>query len=180
MVLAVFGVLYAGALIVSAERSGALAERYFFALTVPLVVLSLGALGSMRARRPALIAAVTIAVLASLSVVTVVHDIAIRGAEWDVGEQALADGASVRDVDAGFPWMGYQAEGRVREGPPSRRWQDPKPWYAHIFPDAGNCLSTSAVALSRPELRLVRIHEFRWIPGLGRRKIWLYRNREAC
>jgi hypothetical protein len=177
LVLVLFGLLYASLLVYTAVQGGPLYERHFLPLTVPLVVLPLRA---MRARRAARVQVVIIAALASLTVVTVVHAIAFRGAEWDAGERAVADGTAVRDVDAGFAWVGYHARGRVRKGPPSPRWKEPRPFYANLFPGAGNCLSTSAVALSVPQHGLLRIHEFRWIPGLRKRKIWVYRNREAC
>jgi hypothetical protein len=76
-------------------------DRYFLPLSVPVLVL---ALRHVRLGAPAL---VTAAVVAMLAVVIVVHDSALRGALWKVGEQAVAQGASVREVDAGIAWVGY-------------------------------------------------------------------------
>jgi hypothetical protein len=180
VVLVVFAVLYVAALTYNAAVGGSLYERYFPPLTVALLIIPLRALGSMRPVRGALLPLVTAGGMTVLAVVTVIHETALRGAEWKVGEQAVAGGASPRAVDAGFAWAGYHANGRVHVASRSPRWQEPRPFYARYFPGSGNCLSTSSVALSDRRLELVRTHEFRWIPGLGKRKIWLYRNAEAC
>jgi hypothetical protein len=179
LVLALFGLFYAAPLVFRVFQGWPVFDRYLLPLTVPLMALALGGLGPMPGRRslgmPALVTAVALAVL---TVVIVVHDTALRGAQWEVGEEAVTEGISPRDVDAGYAWVGYHDEGPVGHGPPSTRWKDPKPFYAELFPDAGNCLSTSLVPLSEPQLRLVTVKEFDWIPGLGQRKIWLYRNRQ--
>jgi dolichyl-phosphate-mannose-protein mannosyltransferase len=183
LVVVIYGALYGAALIYNTATGGPLFERHLLPLAVPLLVVLLWVFRSRGVPRSArLTAAATFAVLAALSVVSVVHETAYRGAEWKVGEEAVAGGTPVADVDAGLAWVGFHAKGRVHWGSrtPSRRWTRPTPWYAFLFRDSGNCLSTSAVALSAPELRLVGVHEFRWVPGLGRRRIWLYRNPAAC
>jgi hypothetical protein len=178
LAIVLFGLLYAGALAVWGLRDTQVYDRYFWALTVPLLVLALGGLRPLTSgrhvRAPAL---VTAGLLAVLTVVCVVHETASRGAEWDVGEEAVAAGARVRDVDAGYAWVGYHDSGPVGTGRASPSWKYPRPWYGSLFPDAGNCLSTSKVPLADPRLRLVAVHKFRWVPGLGQERIWLYRNR---
>jgi hypothetical protein len=176
LVLALFALFYSVPLVIRALQGLPLFDRYFWPLTVPLLVLSLRGLSAA----PPRLALATAALLAVLTVVAVVHETAVRGAQWKTGDRAVAGGSPVRNVDAGFAWVGYHATGHVGSGPASPRWSEPEPFYASLFPAAGNCLSTSLVPLSDSRLRLVSIQRYRWIPGMAKIRVWLYRSRQPA
>jgi Dolichyl-phosphate-mannose-protein mannosyltransferase len=181
-ILAMFGLLYAVILSIRIAQTAPVDQRHFLPLTVPLLVLALWHVTSLRSLSGRFAFGVAAAV-GVLVVFGVLNEQYFAARQWSLGKNAVTLGTRPQAVDAGFAWTGLYSQKVAKKFPnsdaPGRGWENPIPWYGSLFPDSGNCMLVSRSRLDQRSLQPVAVRTYTLLPGV-KRHVWLYRNAPAC
>jgi 4-amino-4-deoxy-L-arabinose transferase-like glycosyltransferase len=180
--IAIYGLLYAATLSVRVAQNAPVDQRHLLPLAVPLLVLALWGVGSLRSPTGRL-AFATAGIVGILVMFSVLNAKYFDSRQWSLGKDAVTLGTRPQAVDTGFAWTGLYSQKIAKKfpnnDPPGRGWKNPVPWYGRLFPDSGNCMFVSRSRLDQRSLRPVAVRTYTLLPGVERR-VWLYRNARAC
>jgi 4-amino-4-deoxy-L-arabinose transferase-like glycosyltransferase len=180
--IATFGLLYAAILPVRIAQNAPVDQRHLLPLAVPLFVLALWHVRSLRSLTGRL-AFATAGIVGILVVFSVLNAKYFDSRQWALGKEAVTLGTRPQAVDAGFAWAGLYSPKISKKFPNNDPlgpgWRKPVPWYGRLFPDSGNCMLVSRSRLDQRALEPVAVRTYMLLPGVERR-VWLYRNARAC
>lgn len=146
-------------------------DRYFLPLLPPLIVLSLLAVRDVRLSTSLMVAGLSIFMLFSLAAT---HDwLAFSRLRWELGEELVANGVALEQIDAGMEWDGWHLYEISRECCPTPRTPPgpDRPFWTEIIAQATD--STWVISSSPQEGYRVR-ERHTYAVWLGREPSVLY------